>query len=116
MSTTHNGWLMRFYRRLLRFYPAAFRDEYEAQMAEMVAETQSAATRRSSTLALAASLVADVATTAPREHMQMLREDVRHALRTYAKSPALTACLLLVFAIGIGATTAIFTLTNAVLL
>jgi putative ABC transport system permease protein len=116
MSTTHHGWLIRFYRWLLRFYPAAFRDEYETQMTEMVAETQAAGARRSGTLALAASLVADVVTTAPREHLQMLREDARHAWRTYTKSPALTACLLLVFAIGLGATTAIFTLTNAVLL
>jgi putative ABC transport system permease protein len=61
-------------------------------------------------------LVVDVVRTAPREHVRMLREDLRHAVRVLRNSPALTISVVLVLAIGIGATTAVFTLTNAVLI
>jgi putative ABC transport system permease protein len=48
--------------------------------------------------------------------MQFLLRDLRFGVRTLARTPLLTIAVVLTLALGIGANTAVFTVTNAVLL
>src|SRR5436305_5286691 len=48
--------------------------------------------------------------------MQNLRSTVRYTLRQFRKSPVFTAAAILTLALGIGGTTAIFTMIHAVML
>ena len=51
-----------------------------------------------------------------RRTMQTLMQDVRYGLRMLRKSPGLTAIILIMLTMGIGATTAVFTVFDAILL
>jgi putative ABC transport system permease protein len=100
------------YRALLVVYPAEFRLEYGSEMAQLFEDRL----RSESQLRLWLDSIADIGTTVLREHYHIFLSDLRQAVRMIAKAPAFASIALGVIAIGIAATTAIFSLVNAVLL
>src|SRR5262249_41413817 len=66
--------------------------------------------------ALWAGIVADVIVNAGRLHAELLAQDVRYAIRTLGRAPGFTATSILVTALGIGATTAAFSVASFVFL
>jgi putative ABC transport system permease protein len=108
----------RWFRRLLRLFPADFQADYARDMERTFrAQRREAGQRgRFGAVALWWETVRDVLRTAPREHAGQIRQDVRYAIRIMARRPAFTAVTALVFAIGIGGTTAVFSVVDAALL
>ena len=102
----------RFYRRLLCLYPRDFREEYGEEMA-YVYRSRAA---HEGAVRLWLALLGDVVRTAPREHLSVLRQDVRHAFRLFWRTPIVTATALLTIALGVGSSTAIFSVVYGVLL
>ena len=102
----------RAYRILLWLYPAPFRCEYGAQMVDLFSERL----YRESAFALWAEVIADLICTVPKEHLNMLGNDIRHSLRTFAKAPGFVFFAVLSLGLGIGVNTAIFQFVNTVLL
>ncbi len=104
---------MPLYRLLLRLYPASFRLEYGGELLRLFTLRRREA---SSAAAFWAEQLADVVLNAARVHGDLLRQDVRYALRSFSRAPGFTATAVLVAALGIGANTAVFSVTDRVLI
>ena len=102
----------KLYRVLLYSYPAEFRHEYGSEMEQLFTDRLHSEPH----LRLWFETVADIAVAAPREHWHILVSDLRYGTRMLVAAPAFTAIALLVIALGIAATTSVFSLVNAVLL
>jgi len=109
----------RLYRALLRLFPFDFRSEFESEMEQTFREQRQYAKRRKGRLGLLAlwwETIAGIFTTAPAEHLSMLRQDARYALRMMRKNLGYTAVAIVTLALGIGVNTAIVSVIDAVLL
>ena len=106
---------MRIFAFLLRLYPASFRNEYGVEMSRLFAERVRTA-RPGERVSLWIEAFRDALTTAPRIHFDILAQDLRYTRRTLARTPGFTIAAILVMALGIGATTAVFSVTDRVLL
>jgi MacB-like periplasmic core domain len=100
----------RIYRWLLRVYPREFRDEYGEDMSLMFWLRSREGAR------LWLQILGDLTLHAPREHWSMTRQDVRYALRSWRRAPAIPAIALTALTFGIGMNVAVFSVVHAVLL
>jgi predicted permease len=104
------------FNALLRLYPASFRQEYGAEMRADFQQRSKNSSGMSGRLALWISLVFDTLFNATAVHWDILRQDLRYTWRSLRRSPGFALMGVLVIALGIGATTAAFSVTDYVLL
>jgi putative ABC transport system permease protein len=115
--TRTRAFIQRFYQLLLRCYPKSFREEYERELgADFTELWREARVHGVTTLVrLSVYVLVDTIATALREHLDMLRQDLRTARRSLLKAPTFTLGAIVTLALGIGATTAMFSVVYAVL-
>ncbi len=102
----------RLFRALLYCYPAEFRHEYGVEMEHIFANRLA----HESHSRLWLETCADLALSAPKEHLSILAADLKHELRALRAIPGFVLIVLLVTALGIGAAVSVFSVVNAVLL
>jgi putative ABC transport system permease protein len=106
---------MRLYRALLLLYPAGYRAEYGDELHATFVQQLRARGRVAPLVAPFAAL-ADVVPNAFLVHLELLRQDLRDAGRSLARTPGFALTVILVVALGVGANTAAFSLADFVLL
>jgi predicted permease len=104
------------YRWLLRLYPASFRNEYGREMATVFARERRDTRTALGMAALWLRVIADTCVNAAAIHWDILTQDLRYTLRTLRRAPAFALTAVTVVALGIGATTAAFSLADFVLI
>jgi hypothetical protein len=107
---------MRVYELLLWLYPASFREEYGAEMRAIFARRWRQSAAFAPRAALLIEALGDVLNNALPLHWDILRQDTVVAFRTIRRAALLSITVVAVTAIGIGATTAAFSVADHALL
>ena len=106
---------MRAYRLLLLAYPASFRAEYGEEMAADFRHRLREAGGRTARLSLWLDVTRETLMTAFQIHWDILRQDLRYAVRTLSRARGFALTTIAIVALGVGANTAAFSLTDFVL-
>ena len=81
---------LRVYRLLLRLYPAQFRQDYEREILLTFRREWVWQRSRVAVLLYFVTAVTAIFLNAPKEHFDMLIDDLHYALRTFRRSPWFT--------------------------
>ena len=106
---------MTLYRALLLLYPKSFRLEYGEEMAAIFVQRLRDAGSPPARLALWTGVTLETMMNALAVHWDILRQDLRYTARTLGRAPGFAATAILIVALGVGANTAAFSLTDFVL-
>jgi predicted permease len=106
---------MGLYRALLRLFPASFRNEYGDEMSAVFARRLRDA-GPAGRLLVWVDAVADIVVNAAQLQVEATARDIRYSLRALLRSPVFSVSAIVVSALGIGATTAAFSITDHVLI
>ncbi len=104
------------YRALLHLYPKSFRGEYEGEMCAIFAARRRDASGMLGLIALWFETFFEVLFNATRVHLDILRQDLNYLGRTLRQSPGYALTVIAIAGLGIGATTAAFSITDHVIL
>jgi len=102
---------IQLYRALLHLYPASFRAEYGDEMCAIFTRQRAPAFAPLFWLRTILETVFNAAAV----HAAILGQDLRHTARSWRRSPGFALTAVLVAALGIGATTAAYTMLDYVL-
>jgi putative ABC transport system permease protein len=108
--------MTRFYRALLRLYPAGFRAEYGDELTAAFAQRAREHRGALAPVILIGAALTDVIPNALAAHLDILRQDLRYTARGLRRAPGFALTAILVVALGVGANTAAFSLADFVLL
>ena len=103
------------YNALLRLYPASFRNEYGEEMRPLFARRRAQASGFG-IVTLWLGTIGEVVANAAAVHLDILKQDVSYTGRVLRRSPGFAVTAVLIVALGVGATTAAFSITDFVLL
>lgn len=106
---------LRAYRGLMFLYPAEFRGEYARELCLAFDDRCRSARSAFEIFRIWIHSALGVFTDAPKEHIHVIFQDIRHAFRIMRKDSVVTLSAIAILALGIGSTTIVFSLANGLL-